>query len=172
MKDFEAMKNRVYTHFVHALIDCKKPVIVLVNGHTIGIGVTSLGLVDAAYASDKATFITPFSKIGICAEGCSTYTFPRIMGYSKATELLSFNAKITAQQALEWGLISGVYPSADFEEKARAKVNEIAQLPLKSLMYSKELVRGRDRDFLHKLNEQEADKLDVCFKAILKSLSS
>jgi len=162
IKDFqnvESVRRKAFRHFIHALIDCKKPVVVLVNGHAIGIGVTSLGLVDAVYSTDKATFVTPFSRIGICAEGCSSYTFPRIMGYAKASELLYFSKKISAQDALNWGLVSEIFPEAEFQEKAWTRLREMAQFPIKSLMASKELVRGKERNFLHDLNEKEADKL-------------
>jgi len=64
---FESIKIGIFnfSHLVHALIDCKKPVIALINGPTIGIGVTSLGLVDAVYSSDKVKKIYIIRNISV-----------------------------------------------------------------------------------------------------------
>ena len=53
------------------------------------------------------------------------------MGYARASELLFFNAKITAGTALEWGLVSQVFPNARFHDEAWAKVKQISELPVK-----------------------------------------
>ena len=50
-----------------------------VDGDAIGAAVTILGLVDIVYASDQSTFITPFSRLGLVPDACSTATFPRYM---------------------------------------------------------------------------------------------
>lgn len=163
--------------YVASYIDLRKPLIVLVNGPAVGIAVTILGMADIVYATERATFTTPFSSLGQVPEACSSYTFPRIMGYAKANEMLLFNSKITAKQALEAGLLTAVFPDDSFEAETRKRVEEYAQLPVKSLVYSKDLVRGREREVLHSVNNAECDRIyerwqsEDCMNAIMKFFS-
>jgi enoyl-CoA hydratase/carnithine racemase len=61
---------------------------IILVGNAIGFGVTTLALCDIVYSVPGATFNTPFMKFAFCAEGCSSVLFPRIMGISKANEML------------------------------------------------------------------------------------
>ena len=76
--------------FVGHFIDFPKPLIAAVNGPAVGISVTVLCLFDMVYASDKATFHTPFMELGQSPEGCSSFMFPRIMGPAKVLNFSSF----------------------------------------------------------------------------------
>jgi len=150
---------QMFMEYVTTFIDFKKPIIALINGHSVGIGTTTLGLTDIVYASDKATFSTPFSTLGLVPEGCSSYTFPRIMGYAKANEMLIFNQRLNAEEGHKCGLVTRVFPHNKFYDETSKLINEMAKLPLKSLVFSKDLVRGRERELLHKVNQAENDRL-------------
>ncbi|CAD5214655.1 unnamed protein product [Bursaphelenchus xylophilus] len=146
-----------------AFIDHEKPIVVLVNGPAYGIGVTCLPLCDVVIASDNAVFNTPFTPLGYSPEGCSTYTFPRIFGTSRAQEMLLFNRTITAQEALEWGLVSRVIPRKDFPQKTEEILTEWARLPRDSLRINKSVVRGEEKALLHSVNDREMETLKVRF---------
>ena len=84
--------------FVSAFVEFPKPLVALCNGPAIGIAATTVGLCDLAWASDSAYFLCPFTKIAQSAEGCSSATFPKIMGNAVANEMLVANTKLTAEE--------------------------------------------------------------------------
>nr|XP_009676318.1 PREDICTED: enoyl-CoA delta isomerase 2, mitochondrial isoform X2 [Struthio camelus australis] len=159
--------------FVAHFIDFPKPLIAVVNGPAIGIPVTILGLCDLVYASDMATFQTPFSQLGQSPEGCSSYLFPKIMGLAKANEMLLFNKKLTAAEACAQGLVTEVFPDRTFQKEVWARLKAYASLPKNSLAVSKQLLRGVEKEKLHAVNSQECEVLkerwlsDECLNAIV-----
>jgi peroxisomal 3,2-trans-enoyl-CoA isomerase len=74
--------------FIRVLIDFDKILIAAVNGPAVGIMVTTMTLYDFVYVAQSATFMTPFTRLAFCPEGCSSILFPLLMGYAKANELL------------------------------------------------------------------------------------
>jgi len=167
--------NDMMIQFVDAFIEFDKPLVALVNGPAIGIAATSLGLCDLVIAAESAWFQTPFTKLGQTAEGCSSYTFPQIMGPSLASEFLMFNKKFSAQEAHRAGLVGYVHSDADFNKLAWDKVNELSELPPGSLRESKQLIRNKDIvDKLKSVNRQEGQVLmgrwasEECLNAIME----
>uniref|UniRef100_A0AAQ6AQJ8 ACB domain-containing protein n=1 Tax=Amphiprion ocellaris TaxID=80972 RepID=A0AAQ6AQJ8_AMPOC len=160
-------------NYVNAYIDFPKPLVAVVNGPAVGIAVTALGLFDLVYATEKATFHTPFSQLGQSPEACSSYTFPKIMGVAKASEMLLFNKKLTATQACELGLVTEVFPESSFQMEVWSRLKAYAKLPPNSLALSKQLIRSTEKDRLHAVNDAEVERLverwtsDECFNAIM-----
>ena len=159
--------------YVRTFIDYPKILVAVVNGPAIGLAATTLALFDLIYASKSAFFSTPFIELGLTPEGCSSYTYPKVMGTLRAAQMLHFGRKITAAEALEWGLVSEVY-SPEEESKVWAKIESLAELPSKSLIYSKRLVRSQDRAALHEANRLECEQLierwqaEDCMNAVVK----
>ncbi|XP_076043853.1 enoyl-CoA delta isomerase 2-like [Oratosquilla oratoria] len=159
--DMDSLVQRAgdkFRNLVKVVIDFPKPLVAVVNGPAIGIGVTILALFDIVYASEKATFQTPFMSIGQSPEGCSTYLFPRIMGPTKAAEVLLFEKKLSAREAQQAGLVTEVYHDEDVED-IWSRILGWTKYPMNGLIYAKELMRNANREVLHKVNDAECDRL-------------
>lgn len=170
--DMAEMAYGIMIPYVDAFIDFPKPLAAVVNGPAIGIGVSTLGLFDFVYAHESATFVTPFTALGQSAEGCSSYTFPKIMGPSAASKLLLFNQKITAEEAKSYGIVGELFTDTDLP-MVWMELEKYAALPKKSLKYSKQLIRTEaDIEFLKQVNRAEGQRLkerwasEDCFEAL------
>ena len=158
--------------FVAAFLDFPKPLIAAVNGASIGIMFTTLPLFDLVYASPKATFFGPFVKLGQVPEGCSSLTFPRLMGHSKAMEVLVLGRKLDAKEALTLGLVNEVIHDGDFFEGVQHRVGSLVNLPIGSIIETKTLLRKWNVKELHKVNEEECKVLvqrwqtEECMEAV------
>ncbi len=103
-----------------AFLDFDKPILAAVNGPAIGAVVTSATLCDAILASDEATFSTPFAKLGVPSEGCSSVTFAKLFGEEAAQRILGAEGwKPTAEEAREIGLVDAVVPHEELLDEAR-----------------------------------------------------
>lgn len=88
-------------------LDFPKPIVAAVNGPAIGASVTTATLCDAIVASERATFNTPFARLGIPPEGCSSVHFARLMGQSTADRMLGKEGWVpTAKEAADVGLVT------------------------------------------------------------------
>ncbi|KAF7257359.1 hypothetical protein EG68_04749 [Paragonimus skrjabini miyazakii] len=159
IQDMAKTARDVLYQFVSAFISFPKTLVALVNGPSVGITVTTLGLYDYVLAAETATFHTPFVTLGQTPEGCSSATFPKIMGPLRANEMLLFNRRLTAREAYNLGLVTRVVSKTDFAGESTKLLNELAQLPPETLVFSKEIMRTRDRELLYSVNKMECDRL-------------
>lgn len=112
--------QQVFETFLHF----SKPILVAVNGPAIGASVTSAALCSGIITSDKATFSTPFAKLGVPPEGCSSVQFPRLLGEESAQRMLGKEGwKPNASEALSIGLVQWLAPHEELIDEA----NKIAR---------------------------------------------
>lgn len=71
--------------FVNTFIQFRKPIVAAVNGPALGLGAALLPLCDVVWANEKAWFQTPYMFCGQTPDGCSSFTFPRIMGLASVS---------------------------------------------------------------------------------------
>jgi enoyl-CoA hydratase len=110
-------------HMVESIVKMKKPVIAAVNGYALGGGMELALACDFIYASEKARLGLPEVTLGVIPGFGGTQNLPRLIGPNRARELIFSGKLISAQKALEWGLVNEVF----LAEELMTKVTEIAQ---------------------------------------------
>jgi 2-(1,2-epoxy-1,2-dihydrophenyl)acetyl-CoA isomerase len=112
-----------------AIVDFRRipyPVIGAINGVAAGAGFSLALMCDIRIASAEATFVCAYGRIGASPDGGMTYFLPRVVGPAKALELLLSDPLLSADQALELGLVSKVVAPEELADEARAKAQKLA----------------------------------------------
>jgi enoyl-CoA hydratase/carnithine racemase len=122
----EAERRTPVDDILSVLLNLRKPVIVAVNGPAVGVGLTMILPMDIRIAAESARFGMVFVRRGVIPELASPWFLPRIVGVSKAAELMYTGRIINAREALECGLVSRVVPDAELMPASRELASEIA----------------------------------------------
>ncbi|WP_126426941.1 enoyl-CoA hydratase/isomerase family protein [Brevibacillus marinus] len=136
-------------HELFAQIErCPKPVIAMLNGMALGGGCELALACDLRIAEEHVRIGFPEIKLGIFPGGGGTQRLPRLIGASKALELMFLGEPITAEEALKIGLVNKVAPKGQGMEFTLQLARKIASYSLKALSAIKEAVRyGGDHPF-------------------------
>ncbi|MGE3302064.1 MAG: crotonase/enoyl-CoA hydratase family protein [Hyphomonadaceae bacterium] len=126
---------------VRAIYGLDTPVIAAVNGPAVGLGCDVACMADIRIASDTARFGVTFLKLGLIPGDGGAWLLPRVIGMSRASELLFTGDLIDAETARAWGLVSSVVPGAELMAAARALALRIAEQPPQALRAAKVLLR-------------------------------
>ncbi len=116
-----------------------KPVIAAVNGPAAGAGLSFACACDLRVASDAATFVPGFVGIGLVPDSGGTWFVHRLLGFARAFEWMSANTRLTAAEALDWGLVSEVIPAGAFEARVAELAAEWAARPTLAIGRTKQL---------------------------------
>ncbi len=134
----------------------KKPVIVAINGAAVGMGITTFLPFDIRIASENARIGFVFTRRGIVPEIGCPWLLPKIIGLSKASELMYSGRILNAREALDYGLVSRVVPKDDLMTAALELANEIAGSSPLSVTLTKAMIYqflfATDLDRLDEIN--------------------
>jgi len=126
-----------------------KILVAALNGPAIGLSAALIAFSDFIYATPKTFVLTPFTSLGLVAEGGASYMFVKRMGIAKANEALMLSKRITCEELVQCGFVNKVFPEADFHKTVRAYVEDIMgpHLDHDSMMKVKRLiVEGWERE--------------------------
>jgi 2-(1,2-epoxy-1,2-dihydrophenyl)acetyl-CoA isomerase len=118
------------------------PIIAAVNGAASGGGCNLALACDLVVAGEGARFNQAFIKIGLVPDCGGTFILPRLIGWRRATELLMTGDVVTADQALEMGMINAVFPDDELLARALAMAERLAQAPTTAIARIKELLEA------------------------------
>ena len=118
------------TTYFHAAISrfvrMDAPVITAVNGTAAGAGFSLVTASDIVIAGDSAKFLSAYTAANNSPDGASTFFLPRLVGMRRALELMVTNRRLSAEEALDWGLVTSVVPDADLRAASAELANELA----------------------------------------------
>ena len=132
--------EKYYGPLVLALRALPIPVICAVNGVAAGAGANLALACDIVIATSSASFIEPFSRLGLVPDTGGTYFLPRLVGTARAMGLALLGEKLLAQQAAEWGLIWKCVDDATFGEEIERLVRYFAKAPTRGLARIKQAI--------------------------------
>ena len=133
--------EKYYNPLVEALFGLGIPVVAAVNGPAAGAGASLALCADLVIAARSAYFLQAFVNIGLIPDAGATWLLPRLAGRARALEMMMLGERISAEQALEWGLIARVVDDEFLAEEAVALATRLAQGPTVALGLIRRLAR-------------------------------
>lgn len=141
----------LYNPMIAAIRTMEKPVIASVNGVAAGAGCSLALACDLRVAAQSATFMEVFVNVGLVPDSGSTFTLPRLVGVARAMEMAFTGRKVTADEALQWGLVNQIVPDDDLPTATMKLAEKLASLPTRAIGLTK---RAFNRAWTADLDDQ------------------
>lgn len=148
---FKKILEEHYNPIIKRIRKIEKPIIAAVNGVAAGAGANIALACDIVVASERASFIQAFSKIGLIPDSAGTFFLPRLIGFQKASALMMLGEKVSAEEAEKLGMIYKMYSAEDFNAEVYALADTLSKMPTKALGMTKRLL---NQSLVNDLNAQ------------------
>jgi 2-(1,2-epoxy-1,2-dihydrophenyl)acetyl-CoA isomerase len=156
--DLTQIVQEHYNPIIRKIRNIEKPVVAAVNGVAAGAGASIALCCDIVVATESASFIQAFSKIGLIPDSGGTFFLPRLVGMQKAAALMMTAEPVSAKDAESMGMIYKVFSDESFEEESWKLASKLAKMPTKGLGLTKRLLNTSYSNNL----EQQLDMEDKC----------
>ncbi len=155
--DFAKMVDEHYNAIVLRMRQIEKPIIAAVNGVAAGAGANIALAADIVLAARSATFIQAFSKISLIPDSGGTFFLPRMVGAQRALALTMLGDKITAEEAMNMGMVYRVYEDETFPHAWQTVAETLAGGATRAFGLTKRLINESFDNTLRKQLERERD---------------
>jgi len=164
LKDISQKENRSlrdsidkrYNPIIKAMRNMPKPIICRLNGVAAGAGCSIALASDMIIAAENASLIEIFINVGLVLDSGSSYFLPRVVGSQKAFELATMGSKVTAAQALEWGMVNKVVPIEELDAAVETVISFYRNAPTKAVGLMKKMLNKSFHSDLDTMLEYEA----------------
>ncbi len=151
----EAIEKR-YNPLIRLMRNLPKPVICKLNGIAAGAGCSLALACDLIVASAESSLVQAFVNIGLIPDSGSAYFLPRVVGMTKAFELAAMGTRLTANEALQIGMVNKVVPHDQLESATKVYVDYFRAAPTKAIGLIKKMLQKSGTSSLEEMLEYEA----------------
>ena len=160
--NFKVIVEETYNQSIRRICSIKKPIIAAVNGVAAGAGANIALACDLTIATESASFIQAFSKIGLIPDSGGTWWLPRLVGMQRAKAMAFLGNKVSASEAEEMGLIYKSVSDDEFNSVVEKTASKLSTMPTLALGLTKAAFHeGMDCS----LNDQLTRELEYQFIA-------
>lgn len=153
-----------YNPIILTMREMPKPIIAAVNGVAAGAGMSLALACDVRIVAESASFLQAFVKIGLVPDSGSTWLLPRLIGVTRALELMLTGRKVSAGEALSLGMVNQVVPDTELATVVERTALELANAPTMTLGFIKQAVEFASSSTLEAALNKEAALQDLAGK--------
>jgi 2-(1,2-epoxy-1,2-dihydrophenyl)acetyl-CoA isomerase len=160
-RDIAGRLREHYHPTIRAVRELEKPVLAAVNGPAAGAGLSFACACDLRLAAESATFVPAFITIGLVPDMGGTYFVRRLLGTARAFEWMTSGRRLSASEALDWGLVSEVVEDDRLAARTAERAADLAALPTRGIGLTKRLFDHAENATLEEQLEFEAQLQSV-----------